>query len=201
MRVARLLIPLVALASLVLAPGASARDWEVDAVDFAFIPTATTIAAGDSVTWNFRAAGHTSTSVNGQAERWNSAPTGTNPADTSFTHVFTEPGRYEYICVPHQDFMKGVIEVRGGSPADSIDYVKTRRRGRTVKVTFRLNEPAAVTYRLRGPSRRTIKRGRLGTGRHGLTVRRLKRGRYRGVLTATDTSGQRTRVTRSFSIG
>ncbi len=200
MRFARLLIPLAAIAPLALAPGAFARDWKVEAIDFAFIPNTSTIAAGDSVTWKFTAAGHTSTSVTGQAETWNSAPTGTNPAGTSFTHVFTKPGRYEYICIPHQDFMKGVIEVRGGSPGDPIDYARTKPRGRTVKVTFRLNEPAAVTYRLRGPSRRTIKRGQLGTGRHALTARRLKRGRYRGVLTATDASGRRTRVTRSFSI-
>lgn len=114
--------------------------------------------------------------------------------------MFTKPGRYQYICVPHQEFMRGVIDVRGDSAADSIDYVRTKRRGQSVKVTFRLNETATVTYRLRGPSRRTVKRGRLGAGRHGLTVRRLKRGRYRAVLTATDGSGLTSRTRSSFRI-
>jgi hypothetical protein len=43
-----------------------------------------------------------------------------------------------------------------------------------------------VTYKLRGPSRRTVKRSRLDAGRHSFTVKRLKRGRYRGVLTVVD---------------
>jgi plastocyanin len=200
MRLARLVIPLAVIAPLGLASGASARDWRVDAVDFAFIPTESRVVVGDSVTWNFTAAGHTSTSVGGQGESWNSAPTGTNAAGTTFTHVFTKPGRYEYICVPHQSLMKGVIEVRANSLGGSIDYLTTKRRGRRVTLTFRLNRAAAVSYRLRGPSRRTVKRDRLGAGPHRLAVRHLKRGRYRGVLTATDASGRASRARNSFRI-
>jgi hypothetical protein len=55
-----------------------------------------------------------------------------------------------------------------------------------VKLSFLLNEPATVTYRLKGPSRRTVKLGRLAKGRHSFTLRRLKRGTYRGVLTVVD---------------
>lgn len=200
MRLERLLIPLALIAPLGLASGASAADWTVDVVDFAFVPYETRIEVGDSVTWNFVAAGHTSTSVEGQGESWNSAPNGTNPAGTTFRHVFTRPGRYRYICIPHQTFMTGVVEVAGDRVTDSIDGVRTRRRGSSVRVTFRLNEPAAVSYRLRGPSRRTVKRSRLRTGRHGLSVRRLKRGRYRGVLTATDDFGNTTKARNSFRI-
>jgi plastocyanin len=200
MRLAQVLIPLAVVAPLALAPGASARDWTVDAIDYSFIPDERTIAVGDSVTWNFKAAGHTSTSVAGQGESWNSAPTGTNPAGTTFTHVFTRPGRFQYICLPHESLMTGVIDVREDPVFDSIAYLRTRRRGRSVRLTFRLNEAATVTYRLRGPSRRTVKRGRLGAGRHRFTVRRLRRGRYRGVLAATDASGHRSRARNSFSI-
>ena len=192
--------PVAAVTPLGLASPASARDWTVDAVDFSFVPSTTTVDVGDSVTWNFTVAGHTSTSVDGQAERWNSASSATNPAGTTFSHRFTEPGSYRYICIPHQDFMTGVIEVRGGSVASLIDDVTTKRRGRRVRVSFQLTKSATVTYRLRGPSRRTIKRGRLNTGRHGITVRRLKRGRYRGALTATDESGHLTKRTNSFRI-
>jgi plastocyanin len=195
----RLLSALAVAAPLALTPAASARDWTIDAVDWQFAPAQTTVAVGDAVTWRFSAAGHTSTSLAGQAESWNSAPTGTNPAGTSFTHVFTKPGRYEYICIPHEDFMRGVVEVRG-STAPILASLATKRRGRTVRLRFRLNATASVNYRLRGPSRRTIKRDGLGPGEHTLRIRRLRRGRYRGVLTAVDTSGQPTRRTNSFRI-
>ena len=53
-------------------------------------------------------------------------------------------------------------------------------------LSFLLNEPATVTYRLKGPSPITVRRGGLDDGRHSFTLRRLKRGKYRGVLTAVD---------------
>jgi plastocyanin len=202
MRLQRLLIALVLAAPLALAPPASARDWSVEAVDWQFLPEGTTVTVGDSVTWRFTAEGHTSTSLGGQAESWNSATNGTNPAGSTYTHVFTKPGRYEYICIPHQDFMRGVVEVRdaagGGVPV--LASLATKRRGRTVRLRFRLNAQAAVTYRLKGPSRRTVRRRALRPGEHSLRIRRLRRGRYRGVLTATDASGQKTRRANSFRI-
>ena len=204
MLVERLALTIAALATgLAFAPAASARDWSVDAIDWQFVPAQTTVAVGDSVTWRFTAAGHTSTSLGGQAESWNSTPSGTNPAGSTYTHVFTKPGRYEYICIPHQDFMRGVIEVRGDSTGTSVPVLaslRTRRMKRGVRLRFRLNGAASVTYRLRGPSRRTIRRGALGAGEHTLRIRRLRRGAYRGVLTATDASGRRTRRHNSFRI-
>ena len=186
MRPKRLLIPLALLTSLVLASPAAAFDWSTDVIDFEFKPAERRIAVGDSVTWNFSASGHTSTSVRGQAESWNSIAEGTNSAGSSYTKVFDTPGRFQYVCTPHQAFMKGVIEVGTDTVADSVDAFKTTRRGNRVTLSFRLNEPATVTYRLKGPSRRTVRRGRLGTGRHSITLRRLKVGTYRGVLTVVD---------------
>ncbi len=198
----RLLTALAVAAPLVLAPAASARDWTVDAGDFQFRPQETTVAVGDSVTWEFTAAGHTSTSLSGQAESWNSAPSGTNPAGTTFTYVFTKPGRYQYVCIPHQDFMRGVVEVRGGGNGSPlVASLATRRSGRAVRVSFRLNAGASVIYRLKGPSRRTVRRGNLAPGEHGLRIRRLRRGRYQGTLTATAPSGRKVRRTNSFTIG
>ena len=204
MRVQRIALTIFGLAAgLVFPPAASARDWSVDAIDWQFVPAQTTVAVGDSVTWRFTAAGHTSTSLGGQAESWNSAPSGTNPAGSTYTHIFTKPGRYEYICIPHQDFMRGVIEVRGDSSGTSspvLASLRTRRMKRGVRLRFRLNGAARVTYRLKGPSRRTIRRGALGAGEHTLRIRRLRRGAYRGELTATDASGRKTRRYNSFRI-
>jgi hypothetical protein len=69
-----------------------------------------------------------------------------------------------------------------------------------VRLSFLLNEPATVTYRLKGPSRRTVRRGRLATGTHSFTVRRLKRGSYRGVLTVVDDFDKKITPRNSFVI-
>jgi plastocyanin len=186
MRLKRLLIPTALLIPLALASPAAAFDWRVEAINFEFQPGERQIALGDSVTWNFSADGHTSTSVRGQAESWNSISEGTNAAGTTYTKVFDTPGRFQYICVPHQTFMKGVIQVGTDTVVDSVAKFRSKRRGNRVTLSFRLNEPATVSYRLKGPSRRTVKRGRLRAGAHSFTLRRLRRGTYRGVLTVTD---------------
>jgi plastocyanin len=186
MRPNRLVVPLACLFALLLAAPAAASDWSTNVIDFEFQPAERKIAVGDSVTWNFQIAGHTSESVGGQPDSWKSIETGTNEAGTSFTHVFNTPGRYQYVCTPHRDFMKGVIEVGTDAVVDSLDRFRTRRSGKRVRISFRLNEPATVRYSLKGPSRRTVRRGRLAAGAHSFTVRRLRRGTYRGVLTVVD---------------
>ena len=186
MRLNRLLIPLALLTPLALASPALAVDRQTEVVDFAFTPREQRISVGDSVTWNFTVGGHTSTSVRGQPDSWNSAPGGTNAAGSSYPHTFDTPGRYQYVCIPHQGFMKGVVQVGTDTVADTLDNFRTRRRENRVRLSFLLNEPATVTYRLKGPSRRTVKRGRLAAGTHSFTARRLKRGTYRGVLTVVD---------------
>jgi plastocyanin len=188
MRPHRLLIPLAVFLPLVLAAPAAAFDWSVDATaDYTFVPAERQIALGDSVTWNFAVEGHTATSVKGQPDSWNSAPDGsTNVAGATFTKVFNTPGRYQYICVPHQSFMKGVIQVGTDTVVDSLDNFKSKRTGKRVKLSFLLNEAATVTYKLNGKSRRTVKLGRLASGRRSFTLRHLKRGTYRGVLTVVD---------------
>ena len=182
----RLLIPLAVLTPLALASPAAAFDWNNEVVDFEFKPADRHIAVGDSVTWNFTAGGHTTTSLRGQPDSWNSVPDGTNSAGSSFTKRFDVPGRYQYVCIPNRTFMKGVIEVGTDTVVDTLDDFKSTRRGNRVKISYLLNEPATVTYRLKGPSRRTVKQGRLAAGRHSFTLRRLKLGTYRGVLTVVD---------------
>jgi plastocyanin len=187
MRPRRGALPLAVALSLALAaPAHAAFDWQTGVVDYEFQPSDQKIAVGDSVTWNFTVAGHTSASVAGQAESWESIDEGTNAAGDTFTHVFNRPGRYQYVCTVHRTFMKGVVEVGTDTVVNSIADFRTKRFGRRARIGFRLREPATVKYRLRGPSRRTVKLGRLAKGRHSFTVRRLKRGTYRGVLTVVD---------------
>jgi plastocyanin len=187
MRFRGFLIPLALLTPLVLASPAAAFVWNVDATaNYTFEPGEQHIAVGDSVTWNFTVDGHTSTSLRGQPDSWNSVDEGTNAAGSTFTKQFNTPGRYQYVCIPHRSFMKGVIQVGTDTVVDTLDNFRSKRRAKRVKLSFLLNEPATVSYKLKGPSRRTVKRGRLDAGRHSFTVRRLKRGTYRGVLTVVD---------------
>jgi len=186
MRLTRFAIPLALFVALVSAAPAAAFDWRTDVVDFEFTPQERKIALGDSVTWTFSIAGHTTLSQRGQPDSWKSIDDGANEQGTTYTHVFSTPGRFQYYCVQHKDFMKGVVEVGTDAVVDSLDNFKSKRTGKRVKLSFKLNEPATVSYRLKGPSRRTVKRGRLDAGRHSFTLRRLKRGTYRGVLTVVD---------------
>lgn len=187
MRTTRLLIPVALLVFLASASPAAAFDWSVNATDYMFEPEARAIAVGDSVTWNFAVDGHTTKSTKGQPDSWNSAPDGgTNSAGVRYTKVFNTPGRYQYVCVPHEAFMRGVIQVGTDTVADSVDNFKAKRTGNRVRLSFLLTEPATVTYKLTGRSRRTVKLGRVAAGPRSFTLRRLKRGTYRGVLTVVD---------------
>ena len=187
MRPNRLAFPLAILLSLVLAaPAAAAFDWKTEVVDFEFQPAERRISVGDTVTWNFTVGGHTSASLGGQPDSWKSAETGANPTGTSFTHRFDTPGKFQYVCLQHRDFMMGSIEVGTDTVIDSLDNFKAKRIGHRVRISFLLNEPATITYRLSGPTRRTVKKGRLDAGTHSFTLRRLKRGTYRGKLTVVD---------------
>lgn len=188
MRPRLLVAPLVLLALFAAAASASAADHQVNVVDFAFQPKSLQINPGDRVIWSFVAAGHTSTSRSGQAERWNSDPPdpGFNPAGTSFAHTFDTPGRYEYICIPHQFFMQGVVQVGQDEFRRSYSRFRQTRRGRSLALSSRLLEPAKVTVKLQGATRRTVTRRRLGVGRHRITLARLREGRYRGTATFVD---------------
>jgi plastocyanin len=186
MRFRLLLAPLALALSLVAASPAAAAERFVDVTaDFAFLPKSLQVDPGDTVTWTFSAAGHTTTANRGQAESWNSGPE-TNPAGTRFSHTFDTPGRYGYICIPHGTFMTGVVQVGQDGFRKSQRSFKQTRRGNSITMRFRLVEPAKVTVRLRGPSRRTATRRRLEPGRHSIKFARLREGRYRGTVTFQD---------------
>jgi plastocyanin len=198
MRMNRLLpLPLAVLLSLAAAAPAAAVEWTVDVKDFDFTPQTRQVEVGDTVVWRFNDGGHTATSRPGQAEQWDS-----NLRDGGgiYEHTFTKPGRYEYVCTPHESFMYGVIEVGGDPVARTMDGFRTKRRGKSVTVSLTLNEPAVLTYKLKGPSKRTVKRGRLPAGAHSFKVKRLAKGRYRGTLTLRDDFDNRTTRKNRFRI-
>jgi plastocyanin len=202
MRLHRLLIPLTLALALGAASPAMAAD--VDVTDFAFTPKDAKIAPGDSVVWTFTNGGHTTTAAKGQPDSWDSTKGdgGFNVAGETFEHTFTKPGRYQYICVPHASFMKGTVTVGQDTVAKTVQGLRTKPRGRSVTVSFKLNEAARMTYALKGPGkfRRTLKRARLEPGKHSFKVKRLKPGRYRGTLTLTDDFDKKAKPKTSFVI-
>jgi plastocyanin len=200
MRVARLLpLPLALILASATAGPAMAADVGIDVTDFEFGPKRQQIQVGDTVTWSFMANGHTTTAASGQAASWNSGPR-TTPAGDSFRRTFSTPGRFQYYCLPHRRFMKGVIQVGQDQERDTFDNFTSRRSGSTVTIRFKLNEPATVTYKLSGRDRKTVKRGRLGTGRHSFKVTGLARGSYRGTLTLADDFDNRVTPKNSFVV-
>jgi plastocyanin len=200
MRVARLLpLPLALILTSATAAPAMAADVGIDVIDFEFGPRQQQIQVGDTVTWRFMANGHTTTAAGRQAVSWNSGPR-TTPAGDSFRRTFNTPGRFQYYCVPHRSFMKGVIQVGRDQERDTFDNFTSRRRGSTVTIRFELNEPATATYKLSGRDRKTVKRGRLGVGRHSFRIRRLPRGSYRGVLTLADDFDNKVTPKNSFVV-
>ena len=197
----RLALPLAIGLSLLFAAPAGAADSTVVVANFSFTPDTLNIDIGDTVTWNFPEGGHNAKSLRGQPDAWKSTSDGSpNPVGDAFPHRFDIPGRYQYICGLHP-FMKGVVTVGTDTVADTVTKFRTHKRGHRVRISFVLKEPAKVRYRLRGPSRRTVKRGRLTTGPHSFTVRRLKTGTYHGTLTAVDDFDKKNTSKKSFVIG
>ena len=199
MRLNRLpLAPLTALIALGVATPSLAADAGIDVADYEFTPSQQRIAVGDSVTWNFRNDGHTSTAERGQAEVWNSK---TKAAGTTYTKRFTRPGRFQYICTPHVSFdMEGVILVGQDAERDTVDAFRTRASGTRATVSFRLNEPAQIAYRLTGPRTRTGKPQRFKAGNRSFALKGLRAGRYRVAVTFVDDFDKRVVQRKSFRI-
>ena len=198
MRPHRLLpLPLALALALVAAVPATAADVEITATDFRFSPTPRTIAVGDTVIWRFATGGHTTTANRGQAERWDSS---SRDSGQEFRHTFRRPGRFQYICIPHAGFMRGTVQVGTDQVRDTFDAFKTTRTGSRVRVSFKLNEPATVSFKLRGAERRTVRRGRLAAGRHRFTVRNLDPGSYRGTLALADDFDKKSSAQKSFVV-
>jgi plastocyanin len=76
---------------------------EVDVLNFRFSPIAVTIHQGDTVHWVWDTDDHSTTSVAGIAEQWNS---GIQNKGATFDHTFNSVGTFAYFCKVH-GFDKG----------------------------------------------------------------------------------------------
>jgi plastocyanin len=192
-----ILAPLTAIAALGVVSPSLAAESAIGVADFDFSPATETIAVGDTVTWNFNAAGHSTTSLPGQPDRWDSD---IENQGATFQKTFTKPGRYQYVCTPHESFMRGVLVVGTDTVKKTAGKVSATVRGTKVTVGFKLNEAASAKLKLKGAANRTVTRKRLKTGQQSIVVKRLKAGSYTGTLTLTDDFDKKTTVKKSFTI-
>ena len=188
MKIVRL-IPPVLIALFVLVAPAGAVDQSVSAPDYEFTPKSVSVDVGDTVTWNFKGPSeHTSTGNSGQAEKWDSPLEG---AGGSFAHRFTKPGKYQYFCRPHAEFMKGTVTVGKDAAAKSFTSVKVKGASRTIKLTVTLKEDAKVTLSVKGPKTGKVTKS-LKAGKRTLTIKRLKAGSYTATVVAQDNFDKKT---------
>ena len=90
------------------APAAPQAPDQITIDNFAFKPAELTVKAGTKVTWvNHDDVPHTATS----SAKPRAFDSGTLDTDDKFSHVFNQPGTYEYFCAVHPH-MKGRVTVK-----------------------------------------------------------------------------------------
>jgi len=97
----------------------------VSLVNFSFQPSTLTINVGDTVHWVWNSNFHSTTSVAGIAEQWDS---GVHNSGFTFDHTFTQVGSFAYYCQIHgfdngdgtAGGMSGTITVQNASTLQSI---------------------------------------------------------------------------------
>jgi plastocyanin len=193
-----ILAPLTAFAALGLASPSLAADLGVGVEPtFEFAPKTQAVAVGDTVTWTFNDAGHSTTSLPGQPDKWDSK---VRSKGATFRKTFIKPGRYQYICVPHRDFMKGTIVVGKDTVSKTVGAVAAKVKGTQVTLSFKLNEAATGTLKLTGASKHTVKVKRLTAGQHTLVVKKLKKGSYKAALALSDDFDNKSTAKKSFKV-
>jgi plastocyanin len=203
MRRSALIAAVVATMAVFAVPAHAA---DVTVTNFAFAPSTVNVAPGETVTWKFAGpdVNHSATSDPGQAESWDSDPGNSSPSHTvgdTFPHTFTQEGTYSYFCKVHP-FMRARVVVgaagqgppAGDTTAPQLSTLKANARRR--RVTFKLDEPATVAVKLRGPTRKDqTLNGKAGTNVLKLP-KRMKPGRHTVTLTATDAAGNKSPAAR-----
>ncbi len=199
MRLNRLLLaPFTAVAVLGVAAPSLAADAGVDVTpDFSFAPKEQKVAVGDTVTWTFVDGGHSTTSRPDQPQKWNSQVLAKGK---TFQETFTKPGKYDYYCIPHRDFMKGTIVVGEDKVKKTVGAISAKVVGTKVTIGFKLNEAAVVTLKLKGAKKKTVKTKRLTAGKRSIVVKKLKAGSYSGTLTLSDDFDNTTTKKKSFKV-
>jgi plastocyanin len=104
-------------AVIAVAPEAGAASQTVSIKNVVYSPSVVVVSAGDTVTWTNEEELFPHDVTSGQAgaadmgQRFVSAPL--NPGET-FSHAFSEPGEYAYVCALHPSMIGTVMVTSGG---------------------------------------------------------------------------------------
>src|SRR3954453_5757407 len=129
---------MLALASLALAPVASAADSSVDIAGFAFSPQSVTVKVGDTVTWaNADAQTHTATADDGTFD------TGSISGNTSKSVTVTKAGTFAYHCKIHPT-MTATLVVEAAAAPPSTDALVSAAGSGDSRLTWLLPRLAFV---------------------------------------------------------
>lgn len=174
----------------------------------AFSPAELTITEGDVVTWTWTGpdTNHSTTTTAEGQTTWDSAPGNpfpNEPAGKKFSWNFPNAGEYAYFCKTHS-FMTGriVVQPRVNNPnpptpdTEPPEFGTLTVSAKRRQIRFRLDEPADVVGRMRGPMRRTLKLSAKAGPNVMRLPKRLKKGRYGVNLRATDAAGNESLVAR-----
>jgi plastocyanin len=176
-----LIVPACALAATVdvaVGPGLS------------FNPSSVTIAPGDTVSWNWAGAAHTSTSDSSTgSDVWNSGLLVVG----SFTHTFNTVGNFPYYCslhsVPGGTFMNGVVNVAAPLPVVTITSVTPSAAlpGTTVTITGTGFAPGKTAFKFGGANATGVSCGS-STSCTAVSPKRAKAGKVDVVATVAGKS-------------
>lgn len=185
------------------APAHASEDPAVSVGNMRFSPADITVTQGDSVTWTFTGpdTNHSVTSDSIGQGSWDSDQNVLSPnhnVGDKFSWYMDIPGDFTYHCKVHPS-MTGVVHVlpKPNDPnqpsedtvAPTFGTPKVHVRKRTV--SFTLDEDAQVTAKLTGPGRKRLTMaGKAGPNALSLPSK-LRPGRYRLVMRATDAAGNR----------
>ncbi|MBP6334149.1 MAG: T9SS type A sorting domain-containing protein [Bacteroidia bacterium] len=134
----------------------------VNVEDFEFNPQILNVQVGDTITWNWDAGTHTTTSVNipALAATWDSP---VNSGTPTFTYVVTEPGTYDYQCNFHFSMgMTGRFVATGTSGitspmAASLSFlVYQNSSDNSVSLKFQSGQRTTAVFRLMDMSGKTV---------------------------------------------
>ena len=100
----------------------------IQVANFQFNPSSVNAVVGDTITWTWVSGSHTTTcdptvntatSLPAGATTWNSD---INSGSSSFSYKLLVAGTYNFLCIPHQSVMKGVINVSSILPVTLISF-------------------------------------------------------------------------------
>ena len=129
-----------------------AKVYTVQVANFQFTQSTINAVVGDTVVWTWVSGSHTTTcdptvssatSLPAGATPWNSD---INSISSSFTYKLTVAGTYNYLCLPHQSVMKGVINVSAVLPVTLLNFTASLAQNNKALLSWKVASEQNLNY-------------------------------------------------------